>query len=50
MFLPKPYANSYSTPIDVSGGPQPYPASFQVVFRVMDGAGNWTAWNTVTYP
>jgi hypothetical protein len=51
VFRPTPYANGPEPiALDISGGPQPYPASFSVVFRVMDGAGNWTAWNTVTYP
>jgi len=31
--------------IDISAGPQPYTAGSQVVFRIMDGAGNWSNWS-----
>ena len=36
--------------IDISGGPQPYTAPAQVVFRIMDGAGNWSNWYTTNIP
>ena len=48
--LPAATNGPVELPIDISGGPQPYPAGAQAVFRVRDGAGNWTDWRTVTIP
>jgi hypothetical protein len=48
--LPAATNGPVQIPIDISGGPQPYPASFEVIFRVRDGAGNWTDWRTVSFP
>jgi hypothetical protein len=32
--------------VDISAGPQPYTSPASVVYRIMDGAGNWTNWYT----
>ncbi len=36
--------------VDISAGPQPYTAPATVVYRIMDGAGNWTNWYTTNIP
>lgn len=43
---PLPTNGPVNLGVDLSGGPQPYPAGTNVVFRIMDGAGNWTSWST----
>jgi hypothetical protein len=48
--LPAPTDGPVEIPVDLSGGPQPYAAGDQVVFRVRDGAGNWTDWYTTNIP
>jgi hypothetical protein len=47
QFFPAPTSGPQLLHIDISGGPQPYPAGTNVLFRVMDGAGNWTGWSSV---
>jgi hypothetical protein len=46
--LPAPTDGPVEIPIDLSGGPQPYPAGTTVVYRIRDGAGNWTDWYTTS--
>lgn len=36
--------------VDISAGPQPYTPPATVVYRIMDGAGNWTNWYTTNIP
>jgi hypothetical protein len=51
--LPAPTDGPVLIPLDISGGPQTngaYPAGTQAQFRIRDGAGNWTNWNTVNIP
>lgn len=50
VMLPAPTNGPSPISVDLSGGPKPYPAgASQAVFRVMDGAGNWSNWSQVNF-
>ena len=41
-YLPTASSVPVELSFDISGGPQPYPTGALVVYRVRDGAGNWS--------